>query len=63
MPHTTTRRFVTRQYAAEVANVELTTIKRWIAGGTLTAYKVGPRVVRIDLDELLALFKPIDPAD
>jgi excisionase family DNA binding protein len=28
------------------------TIKRWIHDGRLTAYRLGPRMLRIDLDEL-----------
>jgi excisionase family DNA binding protein len=58
MPHTTTRRFVTVKYGAEVAGTHTKTIHRWIDSGLLPAYKVGPRIVRIDLDELLALFQP-----
>jgi excisionase family DNA binding protein len=59
MPQTTTRRFVTIKYGAEVADTHPKTIQRWIASGLLPAYKVGPRVIRIDLDELLALFEPV----
>jgi len=39
--------------AAFYAGVSLQTIRRRVADGTLTAYRFGPRSVRIDRDQLL----------
>ncbi|MFD4957544.1 excisionase family DNA-binding protein [Microbacterium sp. NPDC058389] len=38
--------------AAERATVELSTIRRWIASGRITAYRVGARNVRLDLRQV-----------
>lgn len=38
------------------------TIRRRIAAGQLTAYRMGPRLIRIDLAELDALLRPISTA-
>jgi excisionase family DNA binding protein len=34
-------------------------VRRLISDGTLTGYRVGSRVLRVDMDEVDALFKPI----
>lgn len=51
------------QYSiAEVARLMGTserTIRRWIAEGILRAYRYGPRVVRIDEGDLLAMREQI----
>ena len=39
--------------AAFYAGVSVQTIRRRVADGTLTAYRFGPRSVRIDRDQLL----------
>jgi len=36
--------------AAEYYGVTPRTIRRWVAQGRLTAYRVGPRLLRVDLD-------------
>lgn len=41
--------------AAEYVGVHPKTIRRWIAQGRLTAYAAGPRLIRVDLDELDAM--------
>jgi excisionase family DNA binding protein len=46
------RRLVSMPVAAEFAGVHYLTIRRWIANGLLTGYRVGPRLIRVDLDEL-----------
>jgi excisionase family DNA binding protein len=38
--------------AAEHVSVSQLTIRRWIAAGKLKGYRVGPRLIRVDLDEL-----------
>jgi excisionase family DNA binding protein len=35
------------------------TIRRRINDGSLVAYRFGPRIIAVDLDELEALFKPV----
>lgn len=48
--------------AAEILGVNPKTLRRWIAAGRLEAYRVGPRALRVDLDELLAVAKPLRTA-
>lgn len=45
--------------AAREADVCLRTVDRWIARGQLRAYKLGPRMVRVDLDDVAELLTPI----
>jgi excisionase family DNA binding protein len=51
------RRLVTINEAADHAHCGRSTIKRRLADGTLTAYRLG-RMVRVDLDQLDAAFVP-----
>lgn len=44
---------------AEHFGVDDKTIRRWIAQGRLTAYRVGPRLIRIDRESILKLASPI----
>ena len=48
--------------AAERCSVHPDTIRRRIAIGELTAYRLGNRIIRVDLDEALALLRPIPAA-
>ncbi|WP_244601908.1 helix-turn-helix domain-containing protein [Mycobacterium pseudokansasii] len=59
VPKAPRKRFGSIQQAAVEANVCDKTIRRWIAQGRLTAYRVGPRLIRVDLDELEASFRQI----
>ncbi|TPG37099.1 helix-turn-helix domain-containing protein [Mycolicibacterium hodleri] len=45
--------------AAEYCDVHTVTIRRWIASGRLNAYRVGPRLLKVDLDELDEMLRPI----
>jgi excisionase family DNA binding protein len=45
--------------AADYAGVTVRTLRRYIAEGRLTGYRLGPRMIRIDLTELEALLRPI----
>ncbi|MGO8966062.1 excisionase family DNA-binding protein [Mycobacterium sp.] len=38
------------------------TIRRWIATGRLTAHRVGPRLLRLDRNEMLQLGRPVGGA-
>ncbi|UGT45166.1 helix-turn-helix domain-containing protein [Nocardia yamanashiensis] len=45
--------------AAALAHVDIKTIRRWIDGGHLAAYRMGPRLLRVERSELLAVAKPV----
>ena len=40
--------------AADHYNVSRQIVRRWIASGRITAYRVGSRMIRVDLDEIEA---------
>lgn len=46
------KRLVNIAVAAGYADVHPATLRRWIAAGRLPAYRVGPRLLKIDLGEL-----------
>ncbi|OYO07882.1 DNA-binding protein [Enemella evansiae] len=50
---------VSQQVAAAHAGVSVDTIRRRIADGSLTGYRFGKRMIRVDLNELDALLRPI----
>ena len=56
------RRFGSIDRAAEIGDVSPKTIRRRIADGSLTGYRFGPRIIRVDLDEVESLFTPIPTA-
>lgn len=56
------RRFAAVSTAAEHAGVSEKTIRRRISDGSLPGYRMGPRLIRIDLNELDALLRPIPTA-
>ena len=58
----TPRRLVSLADAAAYADVSIRTVRRYIAQGRLTGYRVGPRLVKVDLSELVALARPIPSA-
>ena len=45
--------------AAEYLGVNPRTIRRYIASGRITAYRLGPRLIKVDRDELDALLRPV----
>ncbi|AWG65288.1 DNA-binding protein [Mycobacteroides abscessus] len=45
---------VSPRYAADLAQVHVSTVRRWIKDGHLKAWRAGPRLLRIDRDELMA---------
>ena len=55
----TTDQTLTIAQAAERAGVSTDTIRRRIADGTLPAYRLGPRLIRIDAADLARLIKPV----
>lgn len=56
---TATRRFVSIATAAEYAALSKNTIRRYIAAGIITGYRIGTATVRVDLDELEAAMQPM----
>jgi excisionase family DNA binding protein len=52
-------RLETIQRAASRNSVSVDTLRRRIASGELTAYRLGNRILRVDLAEVDALFRPI----
>lgn len=53
------QRFVSLEEAAEYLGLSPRTIRRFIAAGRLTAYRAGPRLLRIELAELDNMLEPI----
>lgn len=53
------RRLVPLATAAEHIDCSPKTVRRFIAAGRLTGYRVGPRLLRVDLNELDAMLEPI----
>jgi len=45
--------------AASTAGVHPSTIRRWISQGRITGYRMGPRLIKVDLDELARMLTPI----
>lgn len=57
-----TRTLVSLATAAEYAATSTKTVRRRIACGDLTGYRLGPRLIRVDLAELDAMLRPIPTA-
>ena len=53
------RRYETLQSAAERLAVDTRTVRRWIAAGRLNAYRTGPRLIRVDIQEVDAFLTPV----
>ncbi|GAB2667361.1 excisionase family DNA-binding protein [Barrientosiimonas humi] len=59
MPQSISRRWLTQAEAAEQLGVTDRTIRKFIATGRLTGYRLGARAVRVDAGELETLLSPI----
>lgn len=59
MPKHPQRRLVGLPAAAEAADVCTKTIRRWISEGRITGYRVGARLIKVDLDELESTFQRV----
>lgn len=57
-----TRTFIPLGEAAEILGVNPRTLRRWIAEGRLTGYRVGPTMVRVDRAEVEGLAHRIPTA-
>ncbi|WP_327114156.1 helix-turn-helix domain-containing protein [Nocardia sp. NBC_01730] len=46
--------------AAELAGgVHPRTVRRWVEGGLLEGFQVGPRLIKVERDQVLALVRPL----
>jgi len=62
-PQSSPKRLVTVADAASYAAVTTKTLRRRISDGTITGYRFGPRLIRVDLNELDAMvLRPIPTA-
>ncbi len=50
------------EYAGDYLNVSSRTIRRYIAEGKLTGYRIGDTLIRVDMHEVEALARPIPAA-
>lgn len=55
----TDRRFISQNAAAERWDVSVDTIRRMIASGKVTGYRLNNRIIRVDVAELDDAFRPI----
>jgi excisionase family DNA binding protein len=56
------KKLVSVQIGAKFASVSEKTIRRYIASGDLTGYRLGKKLIRVDLDEINQLLKRIPTA-
>jgi excisionase family DNA binding protein len=56
------RRLAGTTEAAGYAGLCTRTIYRYIADGRLTGYRIGPKLIKVDLDELDRIITPIPAA-
>jgi excisionase family DNA binding protein len=52
------RRWASMQETAEYMGVSLRTVREWISQGNIPGYRINARVIRVDLNEVDAAFKP-----
>lgn len=53
------RRFCSLETAAEQLGCSPRTVRRYVAAGRLTGYKLGPRLVQLDAAEVERLLRPL----
>ena len=53
------RRYETLQSAADRLAVDTRTVRRWIVAGRLKAYRTGPKLLRVDIEEVDHLLRPV----
>ncbi len=54
--------YLSLEQAAEITDQSIRTLRRRISDGSLPAYRLGPRIIRIKLDDLQALARRIPTA-
>lgn len=53
------KRLVSKPVVAEVLGIGETTVQRMVDSGQLRAYRISERIVRYDLDDVMALARPM----
>ncbi len=53
------RRLTSLNEAAVYADIHPRTLRRYVSAGRLSAYRLGPRLLRVDLNEVDAILRPI----
>ena len=48
------RNFASIQAAATIYDVDPVTVRRWISGGLIHGYRIGDRLIKVDLNEINA---------
>lgn len=56
------RRYVTLEEAGDLLGCHPRTVRRLIAAGRLTGYRLGGRLLRVDLAEVDAVMRPLPAA-
>lgn len=56
------RQLVTLAQASDILALDEKTLRRYVATGRLTGYRVGPRALRLDAAEIDALAQPLPVA-
>ncbi len=59
---TTPRRYLTLSDAAEWLSLDEKTLRRWVSQGRLTAYRVGPKLIRLDAAEVENMIRVVPTA-
>lgn len=56
------KRLTSLANAATYADLSQRTLRRYVAAGRLRAYRVGPRLLKVDLDDLDTILTPVGGA-
>jgi len=56
------RRIVPLAEGAEYGQVSSKTLRRYGAAGLITLYRVGPKLLQVDLDEIDRIIRPVPTA-
>ncbi|MEU6579561.1 helix-turn-helix domain-containing protein [Nocardia sp. NPDC046763] len=53
------RALISLRDAAQLAGVHPNTVRRWAHEGLLEGHRVGPRLIKVDRNQVLALVRPL----
>lgn len=56
-------RYITLDEASEILSLDDKTVRRYIRDGRLAGYRIGPRALRVTLDDVLGLIEPIEAGE
>ncbi|MCX4094842.1 helix-turn-helix domain-containing protein [Nocardia sp. alder85J] len=57
------RPLISLRDAGQLAGVSPKTIRRWVNAGFLDGFQVGPRLIKVDRNQVLAQVRPLAPRD